>query len=268
VITVRTDEQPGMPARRPLVRPILAVIAVVGALACPACARSVVGFAGPAQLLSRLAGAAEPSTGLGQVVAAVVDIDTTLGRRHAVGAGTGIVLDPQGLVLTNNHVVEGASTISATDVGTARTYSARVVGHDHRHDIAVLQLRGASGLVTAPLGDSSQVAVGDRVVGIGNAGGKGGVPSQAPGTIAALNQTVTAGDDLTHRSELLTGLIQIAAAIRPGDSGGPLVNSSGQVIGVDTAAADSYRVQGRGGQGFAIPIDEAVQIAHQMAPQR
>jgi len=270
VITVRTADRRVTVTRSPIARPVLAVIAVLGVVVSPACARSV---AGPSRLLSRLGGvvddAAAPPADLGQVVAAVVDIDTTLARRHAVGAGTGIVLDSLGLVLTNNHVIEGATAISATDVGNARTYTARVVGHDHRHDIALLQLRGASGLATAPLGDSSQVAVGDRVVGIGNAGGRGGVPSQAPGTVSALNQTVSARDDLTHRSEVLTGLIQIAAAVRPGDSGGPLVTGGGQVIGIDTAASDSYRVErAQGGQGFAIPIDEALQIAHQLAPQR
>jgi S1-C subfamily serine protease len=269
VITVRTADRGVTVTRSPIARPVLAVVAVLGVLVSPACASSV---AGPSRLLSRLAGVgadAAPSADLGQVVAAVVDIDTTLGRRHAVGAGTGIVLDSLGLVLTNNHVIEGATAISATDVGNARTYTARVVGHDHRHDIALLQLRGASGLATAPLGDSSRVAVWDRVVGIGNAGGRGGVPGQAPGTVSALNQTVSARDDLTHRSEVLTGLIQIAAAVRPGDSGGPLVTGGGQVVGIDTAAGDGYRVErAQGGQGFAIPIDEALQIAHQLAPQR
>jgi S1-C subfamily serine protease len=92
--------------------------------------------------------------GSGQVVAAVVDIDTTLKRQHAIGAGTGIVVDAGGLVLTNNHVIDGANMISATDVGNGRTYPATLLGRDRRHDIALLQLRGATGLATAPLGDS------------------------------------------------------------------------------------------------------------------
>ena len=253
--------------RRLAGRLMLAVVAVLGLMAVPACARPGAGGPGitwPGQLLSRLGGAAAAAPSPSQAVVAVVDIDTTIGRRRAVGAGTGIVLDSQGLVLTNNHVIEGATAISVTDVGNGRAYDARVIGHDHRHDIALLALSGASGLATAPLGDSSQLGVGDTVVGIGNAGGKGGAPSRAPGTVTALNQTISASDDLTHRSELLTGLIQIAAPMRPGDSGGPLVNSLGQVIGIDTAATDSYRVErAGGGRGFAIPIDEALQIAHQ-----
>jgi S1-C subfamily serine protease len=239
----------------------LAVIVVLGLVALSACARPGLGGLGitwPGQLLSRFGEASS----LGQVMAAVVDVDTVLGRRHAVGAGTGIVVDSQGLVLTNNHVVEGATAISVTDVGNGQTYVASVLRHNHRHDVALLQLAGAGGLPTAPLGDSSQVAVGDKVVGIGNAGGKGGTPSRAPGTVTALNQIVRASDDLTRRSELLTGLIQIAAPIRAGDSGGPLVNSIGQVIGMDTAGSDSPRAQTPGGgQGFAIPIDEALQVA-------
>lgn len=210
------------------------------------------------------AGAVDASANLPQVVAAVVDIDTDQARRHAVGAGTGIVLDSGGLVVTNNHVVEGAAAISATDIGNGRTYRARVLGHDRRHDIALVELGGATGLVAAPLGDSSQVAVGDNVVAIGNAGGRGGAPSRAPGTVTAINQTISAADDLTGRSERLTGVIQIAAPLRPGDSGGPLVNSTGQVVGIDTAGTQSYRMGTGGGQGFAISIDQVLATAQQI----
>jgi S1-C subfamily serine protease len=199
--------------------------------------------------------------GVTRVVAAVVDVDTTLGRRRGFGAGTGIVVDPSGVVLTNNHVVEGATAISGIDIGNGRTYPAAVLGRDRRHDIALLQLQGATQLVTVPLGDSSQVTVGDRVVAIGNAGGKDGPPSRASGTVTALGQTVSAADDLTGRREKLTGLIQIAAPLRPGDSGGPLVNSLGQAIGIDTAGNTGYRMGRGSGQGFAIPIDQALQIA-------
>ena len=244
-------------------RLVLAALAAVALTTVSACARPEgLVLPWPSRLLSRFDAAVAGAPDLSQVVAAVVDVDTIVGRRRALGAGTGIVLDSQGLVLTNSHVVEGATAISVTDIGNGRRYTAGVLRRDHRHDIAVLGLRGASGLATAPLGDSSQVAPGDEVVGLGNAGGTGGAPSQARGTVTALNQTISAADDLTHRSQVLTGLIQIAAPIRPGDSGGPLVNSAGQVIGVDTAATDGSRVDKPGrDQGFAIPIDEAVQIA-------
>jgi S1-C subfamily serine protease len=135
----------------------------------------------------------------------------------------------------------------------------------------VLHLTGASGLTTASIGDSSKVAVGDAVIGIGNAGGTGGTPSVAPGSVTALNQSITASDESSGSSEQLTGLIQVAADIRSGDSGGSLVNGSGQVVGMDTAATVGYQFQGRSadsqnssGEGFAIPINQAVSIARQI----
>ncbi|MGZ6840495.1 MAG: S1C family serine protease, partial [Frankiaceae bacterium] len=112
----------------------------------------------------------------------IVDINTTLGYRGAQAAGTGMVLTSSGEVLTNNHVIEGATSITATDVGSGQTYTASVVGYDPSEDVAVLQLTGASGLQTVTIGDSSAVRVGQRVVGIGNAGGTGGTPSYAGGS--------------------------------------------------------------------------------------
>ncbi|MBV9088734.1 MAG: trypsin-like peptidase domain-containing protein [Mycobacteriaceae bacterium] len=193
--------------------------------------------------------------------AAVVQINTTLDYQNAIGVGTGIVLNPDGEVLTNNHVVEGATGMSGTNLGTGRTFGIDVIGYDRTHDIALVQLRGAAGLPTAPIGDSNMLAVGDSIVGVGNAGGPNGGLTREPGTVRALNQTVVASDDLTGSSEHLTGLIQIAANLRPGDSGGPLVNGAGQVVGIDTAASESYHTSGG---GFAIPINQALAIADQI----
>ena len=165
----------------------------------------------------------------------LVDINVQLSTPNVQAAGTGIVLDASGVVLTNNHVITGASSINVTDVGNGQSYPATVVGYDRAHDIAVLQLQGASGLPTSTIGDSGTVAVGDPIAAIGNAGGRGGTPSIVAGTVSALNQTVTVSDEITGSSEQLAGLIEVAAAIQPGDSGGPLVNAAGQVIGVDTA---------------------------------
>jgi S1-C subfamily serine protease len=197
----------------------------------------------------------------------LVDINTTLGYSQEQAAGTGIVLTSNGVILTNNHVINGATKISVTDVGNQKTYTAKVVGYDRSHDIAVLQLQNASGLQTAPT-DTSNASVGEDVVGVGNAGGTGGTPSAAGGTVTALNQSITASDEGDGTSEQLNGLIETNADIQPGDSGGALVNTSGQVVGVDTAASAGFSFQtngqSQGTQGFAIPINTALSIARQI----
>lgn len=202
--------------------------------------------------------------GLGETVTpAVVDINTELGYQSAQGAGTGIVLTADGEVLTNNHVINGATAIRVTDLGNGRRYVADVLGYDRSNDLAVLRLRGAAGLATAALGDSSAVAVGDPISAIGNAGGEGGA-QVASGTVSALDRSVSATDQLTGSTEPLTGLIEVAADVVPGDSGGPLVDQNGRVIGVDTAASENYRYQTSGGSGFAIPINRAMTVFHQI----
>ena len=193
----------------------------------------------------------------------LVDINTNLGFQNDAAAGTGIVLTSNGVVLTNNHVITGATTIRVTDIANGKIYPATVVGYDRHHDIAILQMQNASGLQTASLGDSGKVSVGDQVVGIGNAGGTG-TPTAASGSVVALNQSITADDQSNGTSEQLSGLIQTDANIQPGDSGGALVNSNGDVIGVDTAASSNFFFQNSSGQGFAIPINQAISIGSQI----
>jgi len=198
---------------------------------------------------------------------ALVDVVSSDGLQGATSEGTGIVLTSTGEVLTNNHVIEGATSIKAIDIGNGRTYTATVVGYDASHDVAVIQLQDASGLTTASLGDSSTVQSGDSVTALGNAEGKEGTPAVATGTVTALNQSITASDELSSVSEQLTGLIETNAPIQPGDSGGPLVNSYGQVIGMDTAASSNYQLQGQSStatQAYAIPINDALSIAKQI----
>lgn len=202
----------------------------------------------------------DPSAIVGQVGPQVVNINTQFGYNNAVGAGTGIVIDPGGVVLTNNHVISGATDISAFAVSNGQTYSVDVVGYDRTADVAVLQLRGAGGLPAANIGGG--VTVGEPVVALGNAGGQGGAPSAVAGKVVALNQTVSASDTLTGAEETLGGLIQADTAIRAGDSGGPLVNNGGQVVGLNTAASDNYKMSS--GQGFAIPIGRAMGVAGQI----
>jgi S1-C subfamily serine protease len=198
----------------------------------------------------------------------VVDVNTTLGFQGGTAAGTGIVLSSSGEILTNNHVVAGATSVNVTDVGNGRTYAATVVGTDKTHDIAVLQLQGASGLKTAVLGNSTSVAVGDAVTAVGNAGGTGGTPSAVTGTVTGVGQSITASDQSGGSSEQLTGLVETNAPIQAGDSGGPLVNSSGQVIAIDTAASSGFRFESGGSQAFAIPINQASTIAKQIEAGR
>jgi S1-C subfamily serine protease len=194
----------------------------------------------------------------------LVDINTALSYQGGQAAGTGIVLTPGGLVLTNNHVISGATSITAIDVGNGRSYPGVVVGYDRSHDIAIIQLQGAANLPAATIGDSSRVSVGDQVVGLGNAGGVGGTPSSAGGAVTALGQAITATDESDGTSEQLAGLIEVNANIQPGDSGGALVDTNGRVIGVNTAASAGFSFQTAGGQGFAIPINQAISIGHQI----
>jgi S1-C subfamily serine protease len=197
----------------------------------------------------------------------LVDINTNITYQDASAAGTGMILTSGGLILTNNHVIEGSTSISARDIATGKTYTAKVVGYDLTKDIAVLQLENASGLTTVSFGNSSTVKADEKVVGIGNAGGVGGTPSYAAGTIIATGKSITANsDENPNGSESLSGLIETNAPIEPGDSGGPLVTSSGKVVGMDTAAEDSsggfgFSETTTAAQAYAIPINTALYIA-------
>jgi S1-C subfamily serine protease len=251
---------PGKPARRFRHPVMLAATALVFGLGSFFVVKTT-GIADSNTVLTTAQIAAKTDPGL-------VDINTTLGLQGAAAAGTGQVLTSNGEVLTNNHVIEGATSIRVTDIGNGRTYSAKVVGYDQTKDIAVIQLQGASGLQTTDLGNSSSAKVGQKVVALGNALGKGGTPSVAVGHITGLGASITASDSGASTSEHLTGLIHHNAPIQPGDSGGPLVNTAGQVIGIDTAASSGFQFQGQSQSGktqaFAIPINEALAIANQI----
>jgi len=202
------------------------------------------------------------------VAPGLVDINSGVSYQGASGAGTGIVISANGLVLTNNHVIEGATTITARDVANNKTYQVKVLGYDVTKDVALLKLEGASGLTTVSIGKSSSVKVNEQIVGVGNAGGVGGAPSYAAGTIVATDQSLTASSEVNPSgSEQLSGMIETNAPIQAGDSGGPLVTTSGKVIGIDTAAG-----AGAGGfyfspygtsptQAYAVPITTALDIA-------
>ncbi|MBV9514706.1 MAG: trypsin-like peptidase domain-containing protein [Mycobacteriaceae bacterium] len=204
----------------------------------------------------------DPSTA--NVEQSMVQINAVVNYQGVVGYGAGIVLSPDGVVLTNNHVVAGADSMDATIVGSGQAFKAKLLGYDRTEDIALIQLLGAGGLPTAPIGDSNQVTVGEPVVGLGNANGNGKPISREQGQVTTLGANISAEDDLTGSSEQLTNLIGVAAPVRPGDSGGPLVDNNGQVIGLTVAASVNYKLGSPGGKGFAIPINRALGVANQI----
>lgn len=193
----------------------------------------------------------------------LVVISSDLQYQGDAAAATGMVISKSGLVLTNNHVIANTTALTATVVSTGQRYKADWLGYDKTGDIAVIQLVGASNMRTVPLGDSGTVKVGDGVVAMGNANGTGNI-STVTGTITGLNRSITASDDGTGSSENLTGMLQTDANIIQGDSGGPISNTSGQVIGMDTAASSDTIGFTQQDTGFAIPINRAMTVARQI----
>lgn len=173
-------------------------------------------------------------------------------------AGSGIILTSDGEVLTNAHVVEGASSIKITLAGQSQARDAKLVGLDATDDLALLRITGASNLPTATLGKSADMAVGDDVVAIGNALALQGGPTVTSGIVSALDRSLDTG------SGQMTGLIQTDAPISSGNSGGPLVNAAGQVIGINTAVATSSNSTTAQNIGFAIPIDKALPVVERL----
>ena len=166
----------------------------------------------------------------------VVVIDTNLAYEGGAAAGSGMVLTSSGTVLTNNHVIAGATSVKVVVPNTRHSYTARVVGYGRTADVAVLRLQGASNLKTISVASSS-AAVGEPVRAVGNAGGTGNLTS-ARGTITGLDRSIVASDE-QGSSEQLTGLLETNAGVQPGDSGGPLLDTAGRVVGMDTAASAS-----------------------------
>ncbi len=190
-------------------------------------------------------------------------VDITATTSNGQVAGTGMIITSDGEVLTNNHVIAGTSNIKVQIDGAGPVYSATVLGDDVTDDVALLKIQGVSGLKTVTFANSSALTVGAAVTAIGNAGNRPGPPSATSGSVVAVNRTITAGD-VTGSSETLNGLIQINAVLEPGDSGGPLVDSSGKVVGMDTAAQSGPGLDAASTVGFAIPIEKALTIVKQI----
>jgi S1-C subfamily serine protease len=227
------------------------LLAVLASLA-PAVAASPAGAAGHA---------ARAATTSGKNVG-IVDIYTTLGYQSGRAAGTGMILSRSGEVLTNNHVISGATHFRVVDVMTHRSYPATVVGYSVSRDVAVLKLGRASGLHTVLLGSAAPTHIGQRVLARGNAQGRGGPPKVARGRIIALHQQIVARDG-ADGFETLNNLITTDAPVVPGYSGGPLEDARNRVLGMVTAGA----VTGPR-RGFAIPIKQALQLARRIESGR
>jgi len=195
---------------------------------------------------------------------ATVDI-TAVGPQIGQDAGTGMVISRSGLVLTNNHVIEGSTQISAQINGSGPMFSASVLGTSPSADVALLQLYGSKHWIAVAIGTSRPPAVGDQVIAVGNALDLPGPETVTSGIISGIGRTVTIDDPLSGAQENLSGMLQTSAAISSGNSGGPLVNSRGQVIGMTTAAASSTEPgETAPDVGFAIPVSTALDIAHQV----
>ena len=195
-----------------------------------------------------------------RVLPSVVSIETM--SKDGGGSGSGFVIDPNGYLLTNNHVVADAITIKVI-LNDGREYAAKILGRDESYDLAVLKIK-TTGLKALQFGDSNKVQVGDSVIAFGSPLGLSGTVTQ--GIISAKDRPVTAGDE--NSSTSFISALQTDAAINPGNSGGPLVDATGAVIGVNSAIASLGSALGSRsgsiGLGFAIPIDQARKTADQL----
>lgn len=288
------------PSRRRVRRPVALLAAV-------AIAAAVVG-GGTATVIGQLtddgtggtAGSVVPGTTVSQsskgtvsgVAAALSPTIVEIGATSTAGqsTGSGVVITSDGEIVTNNHVIADATSIEVT-LSTGRKYTAEVVGTDPDKDLALIRLRGASGLKTATLGDSSQVAVGDQVVAIGSPEGLTGTVTS--GIVSALDRDVTVAKDGdsgsgqgqgqggqgggqqwpfefggqqfngdTGDSTTTYKAIQTDASLNPGNSGGALINMNGEIIGINSAMYSASSASGSGsssagsvGLGFAIPVN-------------
>ncbi|HLJ99523.1 MAG TPA: trypsin-like peptidase domain-containing protein, partial [Streptosporangiaceae bacterium] len=230
-----------------------------------------------------------------EVAPTVVDISADLHFLDETAEGTGFVIDAHnGLVLTNNHVIDGATSVTVTLALNGKTFPATVLGYDLPADVALLRIDPAGGLTAATLGNSDNLRPGISVLALGNEAGQGGPPSSASGVISGTGRSIVATDHSSNLTETLHNMLQTSADIRPGDSGGPLINAEGQVVGIDTAAGDTGSRQGSGSgsasgsgpgsgsrgsassgsgsggdfAGYAIPINAALAIVRQIEAGR
>jgi S1-C subfamily serine protease len=179
------------------------------------------------------------------ITSIVVQEDWFWGTYQGEGAGSGFIVNPDGEILTNFHVVRGSAQLTVT-LSDKKTYKAHILARDRRDDLALIKIEAGRKLPALRLGDSDNLQVGQKVLAIGNPFGFGG--TLTTGVLSSLDRAIKTED------ESLEGMIQTDAAINPGNSGGPLLDSHGSVIGINTAI---YGQQGNIGLGFALPINRA-----------
>ena len=257
---VRGDLPPGDRGGRGRTWVVALASALVGALVAAAVSAAVLwSDDGGTRIVARPPvtspdGAMDIQTILEQVEESVVTIETSVSAQGGVfeGGGTGVVLSADGLVMTNAHVISQSDGITVRTFDGAE-YQAALVGSEPASDLAVIQIDGVDDLVPAELGSSEALLVGEPVIAIGNALNLGGQPSVTTGIVSAVNRTIDGPDGR------LSDLIQTDAAINPGNSGGPLVDSSGAVVGINTAIIENSQ-----NIGFSIAIDSAKPIIEEI----
>jgi S1-C subfamily serine protease len=256
---------------------VILVLGAVAALALSACTTGTTNTSTSQPTANGSPAANFPSTstsvdtGSGRIVGvvkavlpAVVNVVNVAADGSPAGEGTGFIVRSDGIIVTNFHVVEGASKLTVlTSAQDPVHYDARVIGGDVEADLAVLKV-DATDLPTVPLGSSGDLQLGQPVVAIGYALGLQGGPSVTDGIVSSLTRQITVPDErcteCTNGERVYTHVIQTDAAINPGNSGGPLVNLAGQVVGINSAGANSAE-----NIGFAIQIDSAKPIIFQAA---
>ena len=188
------------------------------------------------------------------MVAQVVEIDIFGFRNSGFSSGSGVIFDSRGYILTNNHVIQGATKVIVT-LEDDRQIEAKIVGTDRLSDLAVLKIDGEV-FPVAPLATSSSIRVGDWVIAIGNALALPGGPTVTVGVVSALGRTFDVQPGVS-----IYDLIQTDAVINPGNSGGPLLNLDGEVVGINTATLRNFEVEGI---GFAVSVDTAFQVSQEL----
>ncbi len=198
---------------------------------------------------------------VGPAVVSIVTVDTEIVRdfffnpipREREGLGSGVIIDKEGYILTNNHVISNADQIRVF-LSDGRQFDAEFVGSDPRNDLAVIKING-NDLPVAPLGDSDDLVVGQLAIAIGSPYDLRFQNTVTTGVVSALDREIRPRSRNSRRYEILEGLIQTDASINPGNSGGPLLDSQGRVIGINTAIIGDAQ-----GIGFSIPINRAKEV--------